>query len=533
MASKTFFSKSFLSAYRSLRSNWPLLSLHRSSKDHHHHHLKTHLSNLSGKALVVDVEGGLLRSSSTFPYFMLVALEAGSILRGLLLLLLYPLLCCLTQEFAIKIMALVAFAGIKEEKFRAGRAVLPKFFLEATGVVLEVLSEAKIKMCISRMPRVMVEGFLKEYLEVEIVVARELKVFAGYYTGLMEEEADQYRDGVVLMEKMASLHGSILGFGSKSSPHPLLSQCKEVQLVSEAEKRKWHGVLRPNGAAFHNPLVFHDGRMAFLPTPAATLAMFLWLPFALALLLLRCLLFLCLPYSISVPLGAVTGVTNRLLRATPSPRQDGFGGRLYVCNHRTLLDPIYVSGALNRPIVAVTYSVSPVSEALSPIRTARLARDKEEDRRRMEQLLGRGDDLVVCPEGTTCREPYLLRFSPLFAELAEEVVPVALSAGVTMFYGTTASGFKCFDPFYFLANPWPRYEVEFLPAVATGTMVREGRSSCEVANLVQGQIGAALGFQCTALTRKDKYLMLAGNEGVVEQKKKKNLQRSWTSCLMK
>lgn len=103
MASKTFFSKSFLSAYRSLRSNWPLLSLHRSSKDHHHHHLKTHLSNLSGKALVVDVEGGLLRSSSTFPYFMLVALEAGSILRGLLLLLLYPLLCCLTQEFAIKV----------------------------------------------------------------------------------------------------------------------------------------------------------------------------------------------------------------------------------------------------------------------------------------------------------------------------------------------------------------------------------------------------------------------------------------------
>lgn len=123
-------------------------------------------------------------------------------------------------------MALVTFAGIKEEKFRAGRAVLPKFFLEAAGVVLEVLSEANIKMCISRMPTVMVEGFLKEYLEVEIVVARELKVFAGYYTGLMEEEADQYRDGVVLMENMASLHGSILGFGSKSSPHPLLSQCK-------------------------------------------------------------------------------------------------------------------------------------------------------------------------------------------------------------------------------------------------------------------------------------------------------------------
>ncbi|XP_042398732.1 probable glycerol-3-phosphate acyltransferase 3 isoform X2 [Zingiber officinale] len=521
MASKTFLSKLFLSFYRSLRSNWPLLSLHRSStKDHHRQQqqqLKPQLSySIGGKSLmVVDVEGGLLRSSSTFCYFMLVALEAGSIPRGLLLLLLYPLLCCLTREAAIQVMALVSFVGIKEDKFRAGRAVLPKFFLEEMrSEWSEVLDEAKLKvMCVSQMPRVMIEGFLKEYLEVETVVARELKVFAGYYTGFMEEEEGAgYQDGVSLSEKMIM-----------AAPHHLLSQCK---LVRGAEKRKWRPVPPPRvaAAAFPNPLVFHDGRMAFLPTPAATLAMFLWLPFALPLLLLRFLIFLCLPYCISVPLGAATGMINRLGRP-PSAGSSG-GGRLYVCNHRTLLDPIYVSGTLNRAVVAVTYSVSPVSEALSPIKTARLARDKEEDRRRMGRILGRGDDLVVCPEGTTCREPYLLRFSPLFAELAEEVVPVALEAWVTMFYGTTASGFKCLDPFYFLANPWPQYEVEFLPAVATGAMVREGRSSCEVANLVQGQIGAALGFRCTALTRKDKYMMLAGNEGVAVQQQKNKLQRS-------
>ena len=56
------------------------------------------LSDLSTKTLVFDVEGGLLRSFFAFPYFMLVALEAGGFLRGLLLLLLYSLVRCLDEE---------------------------------------------------------------------------------------------------------------------------------------------------------------------------------------------------------------------------------------------------------------------------------------------------------------------------------------------------------------------------------------------------------------------------------------------------
>ncbi|XP_020271812.1 probable glycerol-3-phosphate acyltransferase 3 [Asparagus officinalis] len=499
-------------------------------------------AELSTKALVFDVEGGLLRSSSSFPYFMLVALEEGGLLRGLILLLSYPLVCCLSQEMGIRVMVMVSFCGLSKKSFAAGRVVLPKFLLEDVGLEgLALMRRGKRRVCVSRMPRVMVEWFLKEYLDVEVVVGRELKVFCGYYTGFLEagdiEAVKQEVDGYVGVLNLTTkpFHMPLFLYIQYDLPTfsppfvTSISHCfcqeltnfyyllvQELYIVSEAEKRRWHPLPREK---YPKPLIFHDGRIAFRPNPINTTAMFMWLPLGLTLAISRLIIGLTLPYNISTPLLASTSMKWRLKGTIPHSLLSK--AHLLVCNHRTLLDPVYINVALNKPVSTVTYSLSRVSEILSPIKTVRLTRKRDVDRVAMEGMLSYGHNLVVCPEGTTCREPYLLRFSPLFTELADEIVAVAVDVRVSMFYATTAGGFKGFDALFYLLNPSMCYEVEFLETVDTGCVRRGEVSSTDMANVVQGVIGRALGFECTKLTRRDKYMVLAGNDVIVETNEKK------------
>ncbi|KAL6615635.1 hypothetical protein ACP70R_037905 [Stipagrostis hirtigluma subsp. patula] len=475
----------------------------------------------AGGTVVIDMHGALLRSTALFPYFMLVAFEGGSMLRALLLLCAYPLVWALGESGGgggVRVMAFVTFAGLRPRDMDlVARAVLPKHYMEELNAAVydRLWLPARRKVVVTSAPRVMAEWFLKEYMGADAVVGSDLQVVTvgrgRYFTGLLcgprnapEQMKEALRDAEGLMADIAVI--------TNSSPldHLLVPYCKEVYVVSR-ESAKEAKLPRDR---YPKPLIFHDGRLAFLPTPDAMLAFFLFLPVGIILSVIRINIGIVLPYKFNFLAAAVFGIRVRTSGLCASKAGGKRRGVLYVCTHRTLVDPIMLTTALQRPVPAVTYSLSRLSEIISPIKTVRLTRDRARDAETMSRLLEQGD-LAVCPEGTTCREPYLLRFSPLFAELADDMEPVALDAQVTMLYGTTASGHKWLDPVAFFANPAPSYRVEFQGPVPREWTRAGGRAGAEVANWVQRRLGEALGFECTGLSRRDKYMMLAGNDGVV------------------
>ncbi|XP_022869650.1 glycerol-3-phosphate 2-O-acyltransferase 6-like [Olea europaea var. sylvestris] len=472
------------------------------------------------------MDGTLLIGRSSFPYFALVAFEVGGILRLLFLLLATPLAGLLyyyiSESAGIRVLIFATFAGMKVSSIESvARAVLPKFYSsDLHPETWRVFSSCGRKCVLTANPRIMVEASLKEYLGADLVIGTEIATFKGRATGLVASPGILVgKNKADALRKAFGNTAPEIGLGDRKTDFPFMELCKESYVVPSKPE-----VVPVSLDKLPKPIVFHDGRLVHKLSPLMALLTILWIPVGFILACLRIAAGALLPMPLVYYAFWALGVRVNVKGTPPPPPKKSIGqsGVLFICSHRTLLDPIFLSTALGRPIPAVTYSLSRLSEIISPIKTVRLSRDRIKDANMIKKLLEEGD-LVICPEGTTCREPFLLRFSSLFAELTDQLVPVAMSNRMSMFHGTTARGWKGMDPFYFFMNPSPAYEVTFLNKLPEDLTCSAGKSSHDVANYIQRMIAATLSYECTNFTRKDKYRALAGNDGTVVDKPKTKL----------
>ncbi|KAH7288331.1 hypothetical protein KP509_31G022100 [Ceratopteris richardii] len=475
------------------------------------------------KVVISPLEGTLLRDESFFPYYMLVALEAGGPLRALCLLLLSPVVWALRalalEDLAIKLQVFIAVAGLKASTVRSvAIGVLTKFFLDdLEPATYKAWRTSRSSRCVvTSHPSLFVGHFLRTHLNVDLILASELRITPdGVCTGFL----DPSNCLVTNVQKMHAIkklvlaeagpQGVLCGICTEGRRYKYLSICKEIIVVKHTSS----GQKVPKEEYF-SPLVFHDGRLVIRPTPLASLAVALWLPFGFFLALMRVFVGRALPQELIFPMTSLLGVRLRVAGVPPmvdtsnSPQK----GITFVCVHRTLADPTFLSMALRRKVRAFAFKVSKVSEYLTPIPMTSLTRNREEDTKLMRDFLAK-EDIAVCPEGTTCREPFLLRFSPLFAELGDWLAPVAIDVNTSMFHATSARGYKFMDGIFLAMNPSPLYKVTFLEPICARELRENGKSPIDIANMVQKQLAASLGFDCTNYSRKDKYLLLAGHDG--------------------
>lgn len=173
---------------------------------------------------------------------MLVAFEGGSLLRALLLLLTSPLLWAFgwQSEVSLRIMVFVTFCGLKTKDMElVSRAVLPKFFLENLHLqaweVVDLVKGRRVLFC--GLPRVMFEGFAKEYLGVSEVLSTELQVVKGsnYFSGFVCCSGLDLKHKGLRMKEVFGGDKADVGLVSSyynTHDHLLLSHCKACKLSS-------------------------------------------------------------------------------------------------------------------------------------------------------------------------------------------------------------------------------------------------------------------------------------------------------------
>ncbi|CAD5322716.1 unnamed protein product [Arabidopsis thaliana] len=404
----------------------------------------------------------ILKNKDSFSYFMLLAFDASGLIRFTVMLFHWPIIKLLDvlryNNAALKLMIFIATVGLCEGEIEAvARTVLPKFYMDDVA---------------------------KEHLRADNVIGTELNVNKlGFVTGFIRE-TNMDKSILNRVSKLFDDRRPHLGLGkaSKTASTTFLSLCEIHALVMHSRKIELQPV----------PVIFNDGRLVKRPTPATALLILIWIPFGMVLSPIRILSGFILPMWIRTHAMSILGC-QIIVKGKPSqPREAVKSGVLFVWS-LLLYTPFHGFPNSSLPFPYIV----------------RIQRIRDVDAKTIKL------DLVICPEGSTCRQPFLLRFSALFAELTDMIVPVAVNYRVGFFHANTVRGWNCMDMIFFFMNPRPGYEVTFLNKLPVEATCLSGKKPYDVANHVQRILADTLGFECTNLTRKDKYKVLTGKDGTV------------------
>ncbi|MCO5554651.1 hypothetical protein L7F22_008184 [Adiantum nelumboides] len=223
-------------------------------------------------------------------------------------------------------------------------AVLPKFY--ADDIHREswrVFSSCCFNRCVvTANARIMVEFFCKNHLGADKVLGSEIQVIkGGRATALLLSPR-------VLLGYRKSLPGYFV----------FIYRLQDAFMVpprSSAEAVPMHKLFKH--------VAFHDSKPLQRPTPAVALMTLIWFLFGIVICLICMLICMNTPLSLVSAMYKLLGMKLTVRGSVPEAPETGRGqGVLFVCCHRTCLDPVFLSVALGKQVTAVTYSVSRLTE---------------------------------------------------------------------------------------------------------------------------------------------------------------------------